>query len=89
MQREEIAPKYQPYILKRYRYWTLLLNEKQRYLGRAVVWLMRPGVMQRFSGLTQRELLELQLITKEYERVLDNIGWKPEHMNYIRTYANG
>jgi diadenosine tetraphosphate (Ap4A) HIT family hydrolase len=82
MNRTQTPAAYQPFVLKEYRYWTLLLNEKQRYLGRAVAWLARPGDMQRFSSLSQRELLELRQITKEYEGALNRIGWKPDHMNY-------
>ncbi len=82
MQRVITPPQFQPFILKEYTHWTLLLNEKQRYLGRAVVWLARPGDMQRFSALTKDELFELQLITQAYERALDAMGWKPDHMNY-------
>lgn len=82
MERVPTEPKYRPFILKEYPYWTLLLNEKQRYLGRAVAWLARKGEMQKFSGLSQRELLELQRITKAYEAALDAMGWKPDHMNY-------
>lgn len=75
-------PRFRPFILKEYPHWTLLLNERQRYLGRAVAWLTRPGKMQKFSGLSQRELLELWRITKKYEAALDAMGWKPDHMNY-------
>ena len=82
MQRVEIEPKYQPFVLKHYRYWTLLLNERQRYLGRAVVWLARSGKMQKFSDLLKCELLELQRITQAYEVALQKVGWRPDHMNY-------
>lgn len=83
LERVAIEAQYQPFILKEYNYWTLLLNEKQRYLGRAVVWLARPGNMQRFSDLYCGELTELQLITQEYERALSDVGWVPDHMNYL------
>lgn len=82
MRRVENKAQYQPFVLKEYRYWTLLLNERQRYLGRAVLWLARPGEMQRFSALSQRELIESQHITREYEVVLNKMGWNPDHMNY-------
>src|SRR5688572_30681845 len=81
MDRVEIGAKYEPFVLKEYQYWTLLLNESQRYLGRAVVWLARPGDMQKFSGLWAGELVELQLITREYEAALERVGFKPDHMN--------
>jgi diadenosine tetraphosphate (Ap4A) HIT family hydrolase len=79
---QRIEPQYRPFILREYNYWTLLLNERQRYLGRAVLWLARPGNMQRFSLLSHEELSELQLITQEYERALEAVGWMPDHMNY-------
>ena len=82
MRRVEIERRYQPFVLKHYRYWTLLLNERQRYLGRAVAWHLRPGSMQRFSALSQRELVELRHITRQYEGVLNEMGWKPDHVNY-------
>lgn len=82
MKRVEQKARYLPFVLKEYRYWTLLLHERQRYLGRAVAWLARPGEMQKFSGLSQRELLELRQITPQYEAALGNMGWSPDHMNY-------
>lgn len=82
MSRVAIEPQFQPFVLKDYRYWTLLLNERQRYLGRAVAWLARPGKMQRFSDLLQEELIELQYIAQEYEAALDRMGWYPDHVNY-------
>lgn len=82
MTRVKIDPQYRPFIIKRYRYWTLLLNERQRYLGRAVAWLMRPGEMQRLSGVTAKEMQEFLKIIREYERALDELGFTPDHMNY-------
>ncbi len=82
MQRVAIVPEYQPFILKEYHYWTLLLNEQQRYLGRAVLWLARPGGMQRLSGLSSNELAEMRSICETYERILDQVRFCPDHMNY-------
>jgi len=76
-----IDESYTSFILKEYRYWTLLLNDDQRYLGRAYAWLVREGEMQRMSQLSIEELKELQLVMKEYESVLDTL-WKLDHMNY-------
>lgn len=81
--RVAIALEYRPSILKEYKHWILLLHERQRYLGRAVIWLARPGEMQKFSDLMHDELLELQVITREYEDVLKRMGWRPDHMNYM------
>jgi diadenosine tetraphosphate (Ap4A) HIT family hydrolase len=83
LSRVPVALEYRPSILKEYKHWTLLLHERQRYLGRAVVWLARPGQMQRFSDLTHDELLELQTIIREYEHALLEIGWNPDHVNYM------
>jgi diadenosine tetraphosphate (Ap4A) HIT family hydrolase len=38
--------------------------------------------MQKFSGLWAGELVELQQIAQEYEAILEQLGWKPDHMNY-------
>jgi diadenosine tetraphosphate (Ap4A) HIT family hydrolase len=83
MPQEHNDARYEPFVLKRYNLWTLLLNEKQRYLGRAVVWLHRPGIMQRFSELSIYEVLELHEITWNYELALKAMGWDPDHMNYL------
>ena len=72
---------YKRWILKEYKYWTLVLHDDQRYLGRAYVWLLREGEMQRFSELEDAESTELKFISREYERVLEEL-WKPDFMNY-------
>ncbi len=72
---------YKGWILKEYKYWTLLLHEEQRYLGRSYVWLLRYGGMQKFSEITDEEYAELRLIIREYEKAIDKI-WKPDFMNY-------
>jgi diadenosine tetraphosphate (Ap4A) HIT family hydrolase len=72
---------YDQWILRDYRYFQLFLNIDQRYLGRAYAWLTRAGDMQRYSGLSIEELLELHLIVREYESVLRRL-WLPDHMNY-------
>jgi len=77
-----IDPQYVPWIIKEYRYWTVLLHEDQRYLGRAVVWLVREGTMQRFSEITEEEYLELKKVMREYETVLNRL-WQPDFMNYL------
>ena len=74
----------QPYvqwIIKEYQYWTLLLNDDQRYLGRAYVWLVREGGMQRFSEITDVEYTELRIVMREYESALKEL-WNPDFMNY-------
>jgi len=74
----------EPYVkwtIKEYKYWTLLLNDDQRYLGRAYVWLVREGGMQRFSEITDEEMNELRIVMREYEAALQEL-WKPDFMNY-------
>ena len=72
---------YMPLILKEYKYWTLLLNDDQRYLGRAYVWLVREGEMQRFSEISDEEMIELRVVIREYETALKEL-WNPDFMNY-------
>jgi diadenosine tetraphosphate (Ap4A) HIT family hydrolase len=72
---------YVKWIIKEYKYWTLLLNEDQRYLGRACVWLVREGGMQRLSQITDEESAELRLVMREYERAAEEL-WHPDFMNY-------
>ncbi len=76
-----IDPEYVPQIIKEYRYWTLSIHDDQRYLGRAYVWLVREGGMQRFSEITDEEMAELRIILKEYEAAAAML-WRPDFMNY-------
>ena len=69
------------WILKEYEHWTLLLNDDQRYLGRAYVWLVREGGMQRFSEISDEEIAELRVVMRQYEDAL-NALWQPDFMNY-------
>ena len=75
------SAQYEQFVLKKYQHFTLFLHDDQHYLGRAYAWLVREGEMQRFSQLTRGELIELAMIAKEYEKVLE-ILWHPDHMNY-------
>lgn len=69
-------------IIREYPCWTLCLHTNQYYLGRCFAWLRREGVMQRLSGLTRKELLELhESVLPDYEAAIDRL-WKPDHMNY-------
>jgi diadenosine tetraphosphate (Ap4A) HIT family hydrolase len=72
---------YVKWIIKEYTYWTLLLNEDQRYLGRACAWLVREGGMQRFSEITDEEMSELRIVMREYETALKELS-QPDFMNY-------
>lgn len=73
--------KYLPFAIQRYRLWTLYLHADQRYLGRAYLWLRRPGTMQRLTDLEDEELQHLALLTKKYEVALQTL-WRPDHINY-------
>ena len=77
---EDIAPEYRSSIIKRYQRWTLLLNQDQRYLGRAVLWLKREGGMQRLSDLTLAEFREMRTALREYDRAIRE-EWRADHMN--------
>jgi len=73
---------YEQFDLKDYQYWTLRLEEHQRYLGQSLVWLKREGEMQRLSSLTEAERNELwSIVLPEYEKAMAGL-WQPDHMNY-------
>jgi len=73
---------YEQFIIKKYRHWTLLANEHQIYLGKAVAWLEREGDMQRLSSLIEDERKELwEELLPEYEAALQAL-FQPDHMNY-------
>ncbi|HVY72693.1 MAG TPA: hypothetical protein VG984_01415 [Candidatus Paceibacterota bacterium] len=73
---------YEQFVVKRYQHWTLLVEEKQRYLGQAVIWLEREGDMQRLSSLSEDERAELwSAVLPEYESAVQKL-WQPDHMNY-------
>lgn len=76
-----LDPQYEQWIVKEYKYWTIVLNEDQRYLGRCYIWLVREGGMQRFSQISDEENAELRIVMREYEAALQEI-WDPDFMNY-------
>lgn len=67
--------------IREYQHWTLYLHGNQYYLGRAYVWLRRPGEMQRLSKLKLPERDELDTIFEDYEHAVKHL-WNPDHMNY-------
>lgn len=76
------AEYYKQFDIKRYKHWTLRLEENQRYLGQSLAWLERDGDMQRLSSLTEEERAELwNTVLPDYERIIEQL-WKPDHMNY-------
>ena len=72
---------YVKWIIKEYTYWTVMLNEDQRYLGRTCAWLVREGGMQRFSEITDEEMSELRILMREYESAVVKL-WQLDFMNY-------
>lgn len=63
--------RYQYLILKRYKYWTLYLNENQFHIGRAYAWYTVKHIdMHPFEILSLAELSELQKIMAIYRTVL-------------------
>lgn len=75
-----VAPQYEKFIIREYQYWTLLLHEDQRYLGRSYAWLRRPGEMQSFFELYPRERDELDRIGAAYESATRKL-WQPDLWN--------
>ncbi len=64
-------PRYEYLILKRFKHWTLYLNENQSHLGRAYAWYTKEHVdMHPFEILSLGELSELQKIMTIYRFVL-------------------
>jgi len=76
-----LDPQYTQFIIKEYKFWTLLIHDDQRYLGRAYAWLVREGGMQRFSEITDKESAELRIVINEYENAIKSL-WNPDFMNY-------
>lgn len=78
---KSVDEKYTKWIVKEYQYWVLLVHDDQRYLGRAYVWLVREGGMQKFSEITDEESSELRTALREYETALAKL-WQSDFMNY-------
>lgn len=77
-----VAPEYEKFIIKEYQYWTLLLHEDQRYLGRSYIWLRRPGKMQSFFELFPQEEFERSRIGASYETVIRKL-WQADLFNDV------
>jgi len=78
--------RYEWTIIRQYHYWTLKIHEDQRYLGRCIVWLRRPGDMQSFTSITSKEQEELFFILRAWEHAVDAL-WEPDLFNYA-WFAN-
>ncbi len=82
MRYRSIDEPYIPNIIREYRFWTLMINEDQRYLGRCVIWLVREGALQDKCDLTTEEREEfwrIELHTRNALRAL----WKPDLFSYM------
>lgn len=66
-------------LIKKYKYWTILLGNDQRYLGRCIIKLNR-HIIDLFD-ITDKEKKELFEITKKLRIVLKNL-FKPDIFNY-------
>lgn len=75
-----IDAEYVDLIIREYENWTLMVHDNQNYLGKMIVWRVRPGHMQRFTDLTPAELMELQLVCRHAEFALYHL-FRPDHMN--------
>lgn len=81
MRYRSIDEPYIPHIIEEYRYWTLLINENQRFLGRSVIWLVREGVLQDKCDLSDDEREELWQIELRVRNALRRL-WQPDLFNY-------
>ncbi len=66
-------------IIKKYKYWTILIHKNQCYLGRCMVKLNR-HVIDLFD-ITEEEMSELFEITKKLRNALNEL-FKPDLFNY-------
>lgn len=66
-------------LIKKHKYWTILLHPDQRYLGRSMVKLQRHIVD--FFDTTEQEKAELFGIMKRLKGVLTDL-FKPDLFNY-------
>ncbi len=77
-----IDERYIPNIIREYRFWTLMINENQRFLGRSVIWLVREGVLQDKCDLTTDEREEFWRIERHIRDALRTL-WNPDLFNYL------
>lgn len=79
----KLSQQYRPLIIKEFSYWTLVLNEKQQYLGRCYAWWRdncpAEGERLRPSELPPDALLELnRTIFADVERACQALGYATE-----------
>ena len=65
MRYRSIDEPYIPLIIREYDYWTLMIHEDQRYLGRCVIWQVREGCLQDICDLTEEEVKEVKAPKKK------------------------
>lgn len=67
--------------IKKFKYWTLILNYDQYYLGRTICYLNT--YKENISDLAREEYLELLEIIKAYQTTLTKL-WQPDRWNYVQ-----
>lgn len=76
----EISDKYNKYIIKDFKYWTLYLHENQCFLGRCYIVCKRNGAVD-FFDMTNEEKEELFEIGKKLKKALADL-FQPDLFNY-------
>lgn len=78
----EVGEAFKPLIIKKYRFWDLLLSEKQRYLGRTYIWWRdrSPGEGENMAldELPDEALLEVKKIWRDVVRCCRMLGYTTE-----------
>jgi len=76
---------YDKYIIKKYKHWTLYLQENQCYLGRTYLWANREDALD-FFEMTEEEKDEYFKIGKVLKEAVNKL-FQPDLWNYA-TLAN-
>lgn len=78
----EVGPQYKPLTVRSYRFWDLLLSDKQRYLGRTYIWWKdrSPGDGENMAldDLPDEALLEVKKIWRDVVRCCRMLGYQTE-----------
>lgn len=77
--------KYEKFIIKEFKHWTVYLHNNQFYLGRVYIWAKRKDAFD-FFDMTKDELKEYFKIGKELRRGFKKL-FNPDMYNYA-TLAN-
>jgi diadenosine tetraphosphate (Ap4A) HIT family hydrolase len=78
----EVADEYKPNLIKKYHFWDLFLNPKQRYLGRSYIWWRgkspTDGENMRYDALPAEALIETQQVWRDVVRYCRMLGYTTE-----------